>query len=224
MAGALSDPDRPDAPSFVEILRTELGPGYRITAAGCPGSSVRDWTEDEATLACSMGGAYPLMGRPNLPADIVVVLLGSNDAVGFTEPSPVEPEEYARRMDRLTGRIAADGGREILLVGPPPGTFPRARPEPAERLRGYTEALRALAARHPHVHMGPALLEVLSRGDHFLPRKIHMNAAGHRAVAEALAPQLEALAATLPEHPAPETPDTPSPATGEPATAPSASP
>jgi lysophospholipase L1-like esterase len=205
VAGAMGEGTPADALAFSEVLRQELGEGYRVTAAGCPGSSVRDWTVNTVGWFCAAGGAYPALGRPQLPADIVVVLLGSNDAVGYLETTPLEPDEYARLMAQLLDSIAADGGREILLVGPPPAPFPRARATPPARLRGYTEALRALAAERPHVHMGPALLELLNREDHFRSTQIHMNAEGHRAVGEALARHVAAVAAALRE--APPAPD-----------------
>jgi lysophospholipase L1-like esterase len=209
VAGAFAGGTPAGAAPFSEVLRRELGAGYSVAVAGCSGSSVRDWTVHTVDFFCAAGGAYPALARPQLPADVVVVLLGSNDAAGYLELTPVEPDEYARLMAQLVERIAGDGGHEILLVGPPPVPFPLARATRAVRLRGYTEALRALATGRPHVHMGPALLELLNRDDHFGPSQIHMNAAGHRAVGEALARDVAALAEALRETPpAPDaTPD-----------------
>ena len=182
---------KPHGPSFVEVLREELGPRYEVVAAGCPGSSTHDWTHDGPSLACSMGNAYPELGRPQLPADIVVILLGTNDAAGFKEERPASPRVYAREMRELVHRVQADGGRRILLVGPPPSPRPRWRG--ARRLRAYSKALAALAQREPNVYMGPDLQEFIDPEEHFDGRKVHMNAAGHRLVGERLALAVRAL-------------------------------
>jgi lysophospholipase L1-like esterase len=193
---------KPRGASFVEVLREELGWRYEVVGAGCPGSTVHDWTHDGPTLGCSMRNAYPIRGQPHLPAEIVVIMLGTNDAVGFGEPRPLDPQVYAQEMQELVRRVRHDGGQHILLIGPPPN--PLARRLAPRRLRGYSEALAALAEQEPNVHMGPDLQQFVDLKEHFGGRTAHMNAAGHRLVGERLALAVRVLQASADRNAAPE--------------------
>jgi lysophospholipase L1-like esterase len=192
----------PRGPSFVEVLREELGWRYEVVGAGCGGSTVHDWTHDGPTFGCNMRNAYPIRGQPQLPAEIVVIMLGSNDAVGFGEPRPLDPQVYVREMQALVRRVRRDGGQLILLLGPPPS--PLAWPPAARRLREYGEALAALAEQEPGVHMGPDLQHLIDLQEHFGGRSVHMNAAGHRLVGERLALAVRVLHAFAGRNAAPE--------------------
>jgi lysophospholipase L1-like esterase len=131
------------------------------------------------------------VGRPHLPAEIVVILLGSNDAVGFSEERPLTPQVYAQAMQKLVRRVQRDGGQRLLLLGPPPN--PLARGRGAQRLRDYPKALAALAEQEPNVYMGPNLQEFIDLEEHFGGRRVHMNAVGHRLIGERLALAVRAL-------------------------------
>ena len=181
----------PRGPSFVEVLREELGWSYEVVAAGCPGSATHDWTHDGPSLGCSMLNAYPALGQPLLPAEIVVILLGTNDAVGYLEEKPLDPPVYAQAMQKLVRRVQRDGGQRILLLGPPPN--PLAWMRAPQRLRDYSEALAALAEQEPGVYMGPDLHEFIDLKEHFGGRAVHMNAMGHRLIGERLALAVRAL-------------------------------
>ncbi len=181
----------PRGPSFVEVLREELGRRYEVVGAGCGGSTTYDWTHDGPSFGCSLGNAYPEVGRPHLPAEIVVILLGTNDAAGFGEPKPIAPKVYAEAMEELVSRVQRDGAKRVLLLGPP--TNPLARKLAARRLQLYSEALAALAEREPNVYMGPDLQELIDLEEHFGGRTAHMNAVGHRLIGERLAQAVRAL-------------------------------
>jgi lysophospholipase L1-like esterase len=182
---------KPRGSSFVEVLREELGWSYEVVAAGCPGSTTHDWTKDGPSLGCSVRNAYPELGRPLLPAEIVVILLGTNDAVGYLEEQPFTPEVYAQTMQELVRRVRRDGGQRVLLLGPPPN--PRAWKRAAHRLQEYPKALAALAEQEPNVYMGPDLQEFINFEEHFEGRRVHMNGVGHRLVGERLALAVRAL-------------------------------
>jgi lysophospholipase L1-like esterase len=182
---------RPQGSSFVEVLREELGWRYEVVAAGCPGSTTRDWTQDGPTLGCSMQNAYPELAQPRLPAEIVVILLGTNDAVGYLEERPLTPQVYAQAMQKLVRRVQRDGGQRILLLGPPPN--PLLRKRGLQRLRQYPKALAELAEKEPDVYMGPDLQEFINFEEHFGGRRIHMNGVGHRLIGERLAVYVRAL-------------------------------
>ena len=181
----------PNGPSFVEVLRAELGPRYEVVAAGCRGSSSHDWTHDGPSLGCSIRNAYPKMGQLHLPAEIVVILLGTNDALGYGEQSPITPRVYAQAMQELVRRVQRDGGQRILLLGPPPN--PLAGRPAQRRLRKYSKALVSLAEQEPNVYMGPDLQEFINLEEHFGGRRVHMNGVGHRLVGERLALAVRAL-------------------------------
>lgn len=182
---------KPPGPNFVEVLREELGPRYEVVAAGCSGSTANDWIHDGPPLGCSIQNAYPDVGRPHLPAEIVVILLGTNDAVGFLEEKPLSPAVYTQAMEKLVARARRDGAQRILLLGPPPN--PLARGLGARRLARYSKALAALAEQEPNVHMGPDLQEFIDLEEHFGGRRVHMNAVGHRLIGERLALAVRAL-------------------------------
>jgi lysophospholipase L1-like esterase len=182
---------KPRGPSFVEVLREELGPPYEVVAAGCPGSTTHDWTHDGPSLGCSIRNAYPMVGHPHLPAEIVVILLGTNDATGSNEGTPRAPRAYAEAMRKLAARTQRDGGQRILLLGPPPN--PLVRGNAARRLRQYSKTLATLAEQEPNVYMGPDLQELINFEEHFGGRTAHMNAVGHRLIGEQLALAVRAL-------------------------------
>lgn len=185
----------PRGPAFPEVLGETLGPDFTVTAAGCPGSTVRDWTRQVKGVDCAVSNAYAEVAAPHLPVDIAVILLGTNDSVGFHEPDRVSAEEYAERMEALVSALRRDGVRRILLVGPPAYGDPIHQPEANRLLRAYTQALRQLAATRSDTSMGPALLELLSPEEH-LPGA-HINGAGHRLLGQTLAVALEPLAQSL---------------------------
>jgi lysophospholipase L1-like esterase len=175
----------PRGPNFVDVLREELGWSYEVVAAGCSGSTTHDWTRDGDSLGCSILNAYPELAQPQLPAEIVVILLGTNDAVGFGEEQPITSQAYAQAMQELVRRVGRDGGQCVLLLGPPPN--PLAWKRGRQRLKQYPKALAALAEQEPNVYMGPDLQEFINFEEHFDGRKVHMNAAGHRLIGERLA-------------------------------------
>ncbi len=186
-------------PSFFFLLGRELGRDYELRLSACPGSTVLDWTRESPVEArCSMAGAYDSLARPNLPADVAIVLLGTNDAAGFGEAAPLSTRRYANAMRELVNALLGDGVRRVVLVPPPPSAGPFAGSERRTRLAAYGRALRALADEEERISTGPDLLELIEVGTHLEPGAVHLNAAGHRLVAERLARELRALETTAP--------------------------
>lgn len=174
-----------------------------MIARGVGGATTRDWVGPTAgipfaELEGSLVSLFEGLVAPVLPVDIVVILLGTNDAVGFGEDAPFPPDEYARNLELLTRRLLDLGTGRVVLVPPPPN-----RPAPPEvqvRLFGYRAAIervcRAMAKERigapPAVVCGPDLFDRLGPED-FERDDVHPNAQGHRRIAEAVAETIEAL-------------------------------
>ena len=75
--GASSEPD--GSPGWVELLP------YDVHNVARGGTSSLDW---------GSGPYFDAFALPALPADLVLVMLGTNDAVGFNELAPVTVEQY----------------------------------------------------------------------------------------------------------------------------------
>jgi hypothetical protein len=193
---------RGGGPGFFQVVGEELGPDYEVRLSACPGSTSLDWTRPvQRDVPCSLGGAYEALARPNLPADIAVVLLGTNDAAGFGERSPLSAASYEQAMRTLVAALLHDGVRHVLLLAPPPSAGPFAGPRRRERLEAYREALRTLASETDRVSLGPDLLVLIEPGRHLPDGAVHFNAAGHRLVGERLAEDVRAVAAELEAEP-----------------------
>ncbi len=192
-------------PGVFQLLGQELGAGYEVRLSACPGSTVLDWTrEARGPARCMVAGAYGALARPHLPADVAIVLLGTNDAAGFGESGPVPPERYAEAMQTLVAALLADGVRHVVLVTPPPSAGPYAGPDRRPRLEAYREALRHLADAEERVTSGPDLLELVKVGEHLDAGAVHLNAAGHRLLAEHLARDVRTLSSQEAGDPASE--------------------
>jgi hypothetical protein len=125
---------------YVSHLRRRLGSRYEVINAGGSGTSALDWMRPPAPpLPAPFAGAYEILAEEHMPAEIVVVELGGNDAVGFWEPRPTPPERYRDTMMQLVIRLRGDGARRVLLVT----TFPNpgASPEVEARLMRYRLSL-----------------------------------------------------------------------------------
>jgi len=179
-----------EEPGFAEVAAAELVGSHEVRASGCGGSSLLDW-HGKARSLCYGRGAYQELARPGLPAEVVVLLAGTNDAVGYLEKVPTPAERYGVALAELVDRLLRDGAGRIVLMTPPP--LPRARTVQNERLAAYAGQIRALAAARPQVDLGPDLLLSLDRDEHFNASKIHMKPAGHRFVGKALAAYLKTL-------------------------------
>src|SRR5215475_1611185 len=98
----------PSGPPYATLLADSLGAGFDVINIGCGGASSRDWSPTAGSAVC--GGLpdpllsetlYPAMAKPNLPADLVVIMLGTNDAIGFFEPAPLTSAEYRSALEEL---------------------------------------------------------------------------------------------------------------------------
>jgi len=191
-AGSVSGPP---GPSFAELLHDDFGSAAEFVVAGCPGANTRSWTRPPDESGCHVSGAFEQLAEGSLPADVVVVLLGTNDALAHYL-LPVPPPEYEERLEALLKRVREHGAGEIVLVTPPPlgSRWPerraQQREQASERLRAYREIVARLCAGE--TVCGPDLQSLLDPAAHF-DGIVHPNAAGHAVIAEALAETLRRL-------------------------------
>ena len=117
-------------------------PEWTIHVVGCPGASSADWvrsSEDADEAGCALGGAFEALAASYTEVDVVHVLIGTNDAIGFLEDAPLSAAEFATNVEALARRFAGD----VIVSLPPPAPKPYGRTQ--RRLDNYAKALRARA-------------------------------------------------------------------------------
>ena len=180
----------PSGPPYATLLADSLGAGFDVINIGCGGASSRDWSPTAGSAVC--GGLpdpllsetlYPAMAKPNLPADLVVIMLGTNDAIGFFEPAPLTSSEYRSALEELVAGLLFDGAAKVMLATPPPDfVYVGAMPT----LFSYAAEILALCgASGDAVLCGPDILNLLQFED-FQTGEIHPNASGHAKIADAM--------------------------------------
>jgi lysophospholipase L1-like esterase len=184
-----------------------------MLAGGCGGESVRVLLLGDSITAGAVSGAsdlaypqrrgggrrcgerdvspdlYHAVALPELPVDVSVVLLGSNDAHGFLEREPISLEEYAENLRAIARALLRDGSGRVLLMSAPP-TYHRIKRY--RRLMSLRAQVERVCASEPRVACGPNLFDLLAPED-FEPQNLHPNAQGHERIAQALAAALRDL-------------------------------
>jgi len=169
-------------------LNTHLGGDYHTVNAGVGGSTTSNWASEAVQTPYVLVGGTPTpifegVAVPNLPADVVLIMLGTNDAFGWFEPSPIYPDLYLENLDAMVTRILDLGAGQIVLVKPPPLL---AFDETGQnRLRSYGPEIDRLCALMTNVVCGPDLTSLLTPDD-FESDDPHPNAAGHDKIAWAV--------------------------------------
>ncbi|MEN8160003.1 MAG: SGNH/GDSL hydrolase family protein, partial [Myxococcota bacterium] len=98
----------PVGPAFPELLARRITGS--VQGLGCAGTTALDWHPHSklAVPECrSTLQHYRDLVTPELPARVVGVLLGTNDATGFLEPDhlPVSAEQYRWAITHLSSRL-----------------------------------------------------------------------------------------------------------------------
>ncbi len=115
----------PFAERWTGAMAAQLGAGFEIVEEGL---SARTTNLDDPTDPRLNGSAYlPSALASHLPLDLVIVMLGTNDAKSFFHRTPYE---IANGMAKLVGQIAGSAGGigtpypapRTLVVAPPPLT------------------------------------------------------------------------------------------------------
>ena len=140
----------PYADRWTGVMAAALGSGYTIIEEGL---SARTTCLDDPNDPRLNGSAYlPAALASHLPLDLVIVMLGTNDAKSYFRRTPYE---IANGMAKLVGQIygsaggvgAAYAAPKILVVAPPPLA---AMPHPFfdGMFEGGREKTAALAAQY----------------------------------------------------------------------------
>lgn len=185
----------PEGVPYTTVATALLGPGYDVVVEGCGGSSTFDWSLLGGVTLCNGGWWSPTLyearAQPNLPADVVTVMLGTNDATGFFEPAPVPEDEYARNLDDIVDNLLADGAGTVLLMSPPP-MCTTADAATVARLEAYRLVVGATCALRAQVACGPDVYTLLDADD-FAGCDVHPNGQGHQTMGIALATSIMGL-------------------------------
>ena len=196
--GIMSGP--PGGVPYADLLATGLSATHEFVNIGCGGTSSPMWTISQGTTLCM--GANPAtifetFAIPNLPADFVAIMLGTNDSVGFFLPDRVTGAEYATHMLEIIGNSLFFGARTIVLMSPPPKCGSGAAAS-TPFLEDYRVVAHNICTQHPDVICGPDIYTLLDSGD-FDNCGVHPNQRGHNKIAMGLGTSLVQHAPLSPE-------------------------
>jgi lysophospholipase L1-like esterase len=175
-------------PPYAELLTSSLGNGYEVMNAGCGGSSSLDWTLTLPGVLCGgvgvvTDGLFVERALPHLPAEIVSIMLGTNDAIGFFEPQPVPVVAYRLALDEIVSNVFAAGADVVILMTPPDHIWPD--PAACDRLTGYRDEVVDICSKTSGVVCGPDVFTLLDPDLDF-EGGVHPNAYGHAMIAQSL--------------------------------------
>lgn len=177
------------APAFADLLIERMEGEARVEVLGCGGSTSRYWHPSLGGWSCAGSRVQPNLFQglvtPLLPARLVVVLLGTNDARGYFAHGPVSGLAYGENLEALNAGLLEAGAQQVMLVVPPP--IPSGGSTVAERLDSYRRTISELCRER--VLCGPDLFAELGR-EHFAEGDAHPNGRGHERIAALLEPEI----------------------------------
>jgi len=165
--------------SYVHLLREQLGPEHDVVA------SALDGVDSGYALK-----RFDRMVTAHHP-DIVVVMLGLNDAQPPGGRSGTAPEEYRENLTRLANRIREIDAKPILATPTP--RLKQTTGGWAEIMREYVETVRRVAdENHLNCINVYDRFRENDRWETLIPDGVHPGPTGHRIIAgafvQALAP------------------------------------
>jgi len=179
----------PDENGFVAQLADRF-PEIAVVNAGCSGSTVRDWTNDEPDVSCALSDAWNLLVEPELPARLFHIMLGTNDATGFFELFPddtmgrwVSPDEFELRLRSLVDRAT-----DLVLISTPPKNFFELTGPADDRLLAYRERIFTVVESNAHAELGADVYDLLDPTTDL--DGVHPNDRGHSIIADELERQI----------------------------------
>jgi lysophospholipase L1-like esterase len=171
----------PTGPPYSEIVAELLGEIYEVVNIGVPAARSIDWT---LSMPRSYPSKFELHAVQELPADVVSILLGTNDAVTVFGSEYTLPPVYEMALEEIIGLLSQYGARHIVLMTPPQNFC--FGPVGYVNLMDYREVVFDLCARYSHVSCGPDLFKLLDPYSHFRGCQTHPTARAHQIIADAL--------------------------------------
>jgi len=177
-------------------LQELLGDEYRIIEEGLSG---RTTVFEDPTMPDLYGLPYfrPCL-KSHTPLDLVIIMLGTNDTKGFFHARPVEIAMGLARLIQIAKDPATYMGMKVpkILVAVPVPIGEAAlslpdgitTPEMIEKSRGLASEYRKIAKMYgcEFIDLG----EVAKTADY---EGVHLDAEGHKAVAEAYAAKIREI-------------------------------
>ena len=170
---------------YSALLRDWLGADYEIIEEGCGLTTSALWSPFSTERGPCHGFfwfLYDVYAAPNLPAHVVTLLLGTNDALRLMSPG-----DYEQNVVDIVEALIEDGASSVVLMTAPglPVYYSLAR---RQRISQYGQVIRNICSNMDDVACGPDLIELLDVNAHFLQldsglRDVHPNAAGHDTIA-----------------------------------------
>jgi lysophospholipase L1-like esterase len=176
----------PIGPGYAELLVPLLAGTHDVVNTAVPGSSTYYWLPSTPCASCTGGSLFAERVSPELPADIVTILLGTNDAIGTFLPARIPVDEYERSMREIIDSVFLEGAAAVVLMSPPPIYSPRSPPIVDELLTGYRASIRAICGDTEAVLCGPDVYTLLEPSDFSPEDWVHPNRFGHEKIALAL--------------------------------------
>lgn len=182
--------------AYADLLAADLASSHELVNLGEGGTSSSSWLPGAPCFPfCSdPGGLFANVLEPELPADVVTVLLGTNDAQGFLLPEgPSTAEAYEANLRELVDALFDGGATDVVLMTPPRLSAAAAL-DVDDLLGSYADDVREICSELRAVSCGPDLFDLIDPGLDYAPNdNIHPNAAGHAKIASALGDTLLAL-------------------------------
>jgi lysophospholipase L1-like esterase len=184
----------PIGPAYAELLPGRLGPGHEVTNVAISGMSSVFWAPSTPCGGLCVNGADNLFDdrvTPELPTNVVSLMLGWNDAAGFLLTERTAPDDYESHLREIVDAVFVLGADHMILMTPPIPAV--ASGVVADLLAGYRAAVLDICLDTIGVVCGPDLQRTMDPINHFAPGDIHPNASGHAFIADALGETMLAL-------------------------------
>ena len=172
----------PMGPGYADLLGSLLAGTHEIVNTGVSGTSTYSWAPSTPCEPCTETSLFAQLVSPEMPADVVTILLGTNDAFAYL-PDKTPPDDYESFMREIIDELFVEGVGVVVLL-----TAPRSFPTPpivSELLADYRTRILTICGDSEGVRCGPDLFTLLDATD-FAPETVHPNRFGHEKIALAM--------------------------------------
>ena len=175
-------------------LRTLLGDGYRVIEEGQRGRTTV-WDDPVENRLAGLTYLWPCLDS-HAPIDLVVIMLGTNDCKPYFGLHPQNIADGAGRLVDMVQKCnfgPGDTAPKVLLISPirieASSFYPHLFSEKeAAKSQGFPAAYEAVAERYGCAWLDAAALAQPDPAD-----GVHLDAEGHKALAEAVAVKVKEI-------------------------------